>query len=151
MIRQWKIDFHENHHQLSINLLEWNLIEFFLFLACAAGEYQENATTCLACKEGSYSSSGAAECTLCAVGNFAQGTGNSKCTSCSAGSYTNETGQSECKKCEKGQFQDRVGQTMCKACSEGQYSNVTGATNCTECLAGHYSKAGATACTGKTE
>jgi len=126
-------------------------------LLCPAGTNSSvqalaNGTLCAPCPAGSSTSSnpGAATCTQCQAGYFAQ-RGAGDCMQCLAGSWSNQ-GASECQACPAGTY-GMPGFTAyvqaCIPCVAGKYSNATMATSsetCLRCPAGTYSSSGAGIC-----
>ncbi|MFT3922334.1 MAG: SdiA-regulated domain-containing protein [Myxococcales bacterium] len=118
----------------------------------------------IACEPGSFSTSGFAPCTPCAVGSYqgqpgqtaclpcAAGTsqdlsGQTACLPCTAGSYQGQWGQTACLPCAAGSYQSLSGQTACQLCAAGEYQGMTGQTMCVDCSPGSFADAsGATMC-----
>jgi hypothetical protein len=115
-----------------------------------------SSIACKQCPAGSYSSSGALECTFCPVGFYSESTGSILCKSCPSGSYGVMPGSSNktlaCIQCPVGTFNELTGQTRisCTSCPTGTASNSTGASSkntCKSCEPGTYSLSGDSSCT----
>lgn len=99
------------------------------------------------CNAGSYSGSGAAACTPCALGQAQSSSGQTTCVACDAGRFANTTGRSACALCSPGRATGALGQVACPLCAAGTFSNSTEATECKLCRAGRYAAApGSTRC-----
>lgn len=97
---------------------------------CNAGYYLSSGS-CVACPAGTISSAGATECTPCAVGTYASGTGNTLCRACEAGYYAGNTGSSSCTLCRANTYSNARAST-CSACGSGKYS-AFGSSSCSNC------------------
>ena len=96
-----------------------------------------------------YACTGGGNKNICGAGTYS-GSGAIECTSCPAGTYGDEAGASECISCPIGTYSDIVGcssgnNCSCQSCPANTYSGSIGATKCTSCPAGKNSDAGSTA------
>jgi len=116
---------------------------------------KSSSIACRECPAGSYSSSGALECTFCPVGFYSKSSGSISCASCPSGSFGVVPGASNetvaCAPCPEGTFNDLTGQTRisCISCPAGTFSNVLGArssSTCSSCKPGTFSSAGDSSC-----
>lgn len=85
--------------------------------ACRAGEYM-SPSGCRQCIPGSVSAPGAAECTMCTMGSYANTTTNA-CDKCAPGFASAALRATSCSPCNGGRFSDKAGSVMCSACKEG--------------------------------
>lgn len=87
---------------------------------CAAGRSTlglGNASICVDCLTGEYSTIRSSLCSKCSMGKYSSVQGQADdCIPCSAGSYSNETGSTECLKCSNGTFLETSGQSSCLSC-----------------------------------
>jgi hypothetical protein len=88
---------------------------------------------------------GATNCSVCAAGTYAQGTGTPFCSLCAAGKYLDKTGGTLCAACEPGKYSTKLSaasELTCHFCTT--FSNVgssnvgSAATACTDCSPGKY-------------
>ncbi|KAJ3432971.1 hypothetical protein M0812_21918 [Anaeramoeba flamelloides] len=141
---------------------------------CPGGTYnnqtrKEELKSCLDCEKGSYSETGAFECTQCSPGTYAHldsltacffcpkgswsdivgADTNSFCTECITGTYSNVLGATsidECLNCTYGTYSTIDGSdsnSNCVSCPKGTWSDILGSNslaNCNECDAGTYSE-----------
>ena len=89
---------------------------------------------CKQCHPGSFSVSGARNCSSCKKGRVSLAPGSFECTPCSRGRY--ETNNS-CILCESGRFNANPEKTFCKMCPRGKTSR-SGATFCSICQLGEF-------------
>ena len=92
--------------------------------------------TCLACPEGTASSS--TGCLRCDTGRYSDSTGQTRCFDCRAGRYADETGSTSCKDCPAGRWSTVIGATSNATCNQvcppGTFSLVQGSFQESDCL-----------------
>ena len=137
---------------------------------CAPGYYgtvtssgTANATGCLACPGGTFSSVNAQSCSSCLAGTFSSAAASS-CSSCAGGTYSaarawncsvclggtfSSAGAPSCSSCLAGTY-SAAGASKCSSCAPSTYSPSAGATSCTACSAGTHSASGAASCASCT-
>jgi hypothetical protein len=116
-------------------------------IACAAGKYKTNQTTCSNCGNGYYCPGGATR-TACGTGKIGTGTGKKNetegCKTCAAGTY--KTSQTVCSNCGNGYYcPGGETRTACPGGTQGNGTTTasTQAAACKTCAAGGW-------CTGGT-
>ena len=88
-------------HQIA--LLGANSLFMVSLILCPPGTYCVSGTR-LTCPAGTYSSAfGSAVCTICPSGTFSE-TGASNCTLCFAGTFSSAAGSSSCQQCPGGHY-----------------------------------------------
>ena len=116
---------------------------------CKPGWVGANATLCLPCAAGMYSSEPGAEvCMSCPAYSSASGAAahcvcdaglpTPACVECVAGKYHLETADVACTNCTTGQHFTGI----CVACVSGKYKSVSGTSECTVCPANSGSRSG---------
>ena len=105
---------------------------------------------CTACSPGSFSSSGATNCTLCAPGlsDFDQDAAT-PCESCTPGRSAGVGTPGACPECTAGYYAEGTGSPQCTPCLPGTALALAGyhlASGCQVCLAGSYAPAGSSSC-----
>jgi hypothetical protein len=109
--------------------------------SCATGLYGSSkgllSSSCTGrCRNGTYSTLGAKECTNCSNGFVSNGASGT-CSACDLGKYA-ESGDAQCRSCDIGKYGVTTGLSACIDCSIGYYSEVKGASVCISCPAGYY-------------
>ena len=110
---------------------------------CSPGRYSlkygaTNNNTCIPCKAGKYSNSGAKHCSPCETGKFSE-MGSPECQYCPMGEFSSSTGAPFCLKCPAGSYSNQSGTIVCTDCEAGKYSDVLGGEKenvCKECFPG---------------
>lgn len=88
-----------------------------------------NATSCVPCWPGTYSSAGSASCVSCPQGSYQPGWWAASCLLCDPGSYANTLGSTQCYACPANTFSRYAWAPLCAPCRDGTMS-VAGATTC---------------------
>ncbi|KAJ3439646.1 insulin-like growth factor binding proteinn-terminal [Anaeramoeba flamelloides] len=96
---------------------------------CELGYYSPKiaSTSCMACPEGTTSSSNFQKYVSCGSGTYAEGEANPQCNKCEKGTFNNGTKQTACKKCLHPEYclggdtcaSGRNPQKQCEKCKEG--------------------------------
>ena len=88
------------------------------------------------CKAGTYSPSGATECTPCASGTYAAHPGAPGCYVCPRGHMCSNTNM-EPEQCPMGTYNNLTSQTCCHSCPPGKFALFKGMPQCYNCPSGH--------------
>lgn len=115
---------------------------------CAAGTFKLNATTCLSCNPGTFSSLGSDVCKKCQPGSYQPEPGSDFCIPCTPGKYNPNTGSQQardCKVCPRGYYCPDSETATPKKCPKNAYC-VEGATHYHSCPPLYTAKSTATSC-----
>jgi hypothetical protein len=121
---------------------------------CAAGKASPNqqvtsSSGCTACPAGTFSSSGAHQCTTCGDNLYSPSSGSSTCMQCPTGKFLSSAdpalhkSESDCTPCAAGKSFNPA-TSSCVGCVAGKYGTVS--QNCEYCESGKYSTEGTTTC-----
>ncbi|KAI8471802.1 MAG: hypothetical protein J3K34DRAFT_416256 [Monoraphidium minutum] len=92
---------------------------------CPAGYYLDTGV-CRRCAQGHVRAEGAATCTICGPGTFAD-VKLQICRPCALGNYSYWHASTRCLWCLPGNYADQLGSTKCKQCPEGTHSGYQAA------------------------
>ena len=114
-------------------------------IPCPSGQYGigqglNTSSACAICPRGTFSSAGAANCTICLPGTFAPANGSTSCQQCMQG-YFCPPNSTNATLCPRGTF-SIAGASNCTPCSFGTFASEAGSTLCQKCPGGHFCPAG---------
>src|SRR6185436_2617559 len=82
------------------------------------------------CAKGSFSGTGAYNCTFCGPGFYADEVCLQACKPCPSGAFSNSSNTENCTVCERGKRQPAAGATICDVCPQGTFTDTTGSLDC---------------------
>lgn len=84
---------------------------------------------------------GAAACTSCEAGSFAEELASISCQLCPSGRHQSSAGNSECESCPSGFFSPSPGASSCLKCTTEygvEYDSAIEASNCSRCIRSYF-------------
>ena len=134
---------------LSLNLIKSKSQNATFCVPCKSGKFSSNMSrNCSLCNAGFYSLSAFSVCVICSAGKYSSYAGSSSCISCVSGTYSTGTGinsNTSCTKCPPGSSSVSGSFSIQNCSCNAGYAQII-QSNCTPCVIGKYRPTNGSAC-----